>query len=1607
MLEGQRGCYHRTMIKTANILVNKTARLFSAVLLVLTLVQSASAASHIWSGAVNGLWSNAGNWSSGGVPVIGEANIALSFPGGATRTVMTNDIGALNLMSMNFSGSNYVVRGGSAISFNTSALLQLLCSGNSNIIESTLNLSNFFTVSVADNRVMAFHTLTGPGTLTKFGEGQLHLRGGAANSLSGGYTVSVGALHLEKTGGATAVAGPLTIIGTTNFGELASVRLFDSEQIAGNVNVTIHRTALLNLNGFTNTINNLTVMAGTVYGSGLLRLNGAMNLSAQDNTFPATDVFPLIQTDVEFLGASTTITVSNLTCEIEGDIVEYGGTTVINKAGPGTLWLKGGGNNPGAINVIEGGLRAEFATSLGTAVGNTTVGLGATLTLGAGMTTSESLVLSNASTLGIASGVVHSFGNIGITGEVTVNVPVVDNQLLLNGAISGAGGLKKIGDGELMITGNTTNTFTGASTVAKGRINLKKPDNLRAIGSVTVTNGAQLKVDSHEQIDNAGVVSLYTGAGFLVTNFNETLGGLNLGAGVTVDTGTGTLTLLGDTFAGAPYSTTFGAAVVKGQLSLGGALRKFSSNPGTTPLTLDCTVLNGSGTGGIWLTNGDLYLLRSNSFTGPVIVNGFCGVSNSFAFGASGGGVIISNAPITPSTLALLSPTMTVTGESLTNLSFNFLEFSGTNAWNGPIVTSNRLIFSGNWLTNQMTVDASISGSGGVAIHGGRLLLLQSNTYTGNTDVHGGPLVIRHPQALGSGAMGTVIWEGGNLTLELANGAEVLGEALTFEPAEFIEDTNNILVMAGAVSNTWSGPVTLKMAAQMSVHDTNGILAINGSISGTESLEKRGPGKLILAGSNANSYASITTVNAGTLRLQKPNGVQAVSNLTVRMGGRVEWGANEQLPDGATLILTDGWGINTNVAALSGQTETITRLEVHGLGSIEGTSGTLKLHENIRLNGAICDFQPTLQLSSGVHHVELVDSSSFGRLNMLGAIHEFGGSAGIDIVGCTMMLTKSNSFSGPVNASRFDTELIIKHPQALGSAVSGTTVSNYALFYLDMPSGSVIEGESLTVANAGVPGFAGTEIRMLSFGTNTWAGPIVIEDDLCVIREYELSSRLILSGSVSGPGQVTTLGPGTLVLEGNAPNTFNGLSVLSGTVRLAKANGIPAVGGNVTIDNGGFGSPLPTVILDNSEQFPAGTTVSMDNGGTLNLNNYTATIKKLLGSGQVSIGFGTLTISNAVNEFSSFNGTTTAAAGGTRLIKHGPATQGLFGMNNLNGDVFVQNGTLGLGDSLIGEMHLAAGSVADLFAQSTHWGSLSGAGNIDSTSSPIRVGHNNASTTYSGTIFNGGATNLIKVGTGILTMTGTNTYPGLTIVENGGGIINGSLAGSVLVKGSLIGTIATLGGTGQVQNVTLDGAGAWLAPGATTNFPSYGRLNLNNLTATTGSRYVCEIGGTNAGLNLDQINASGTVTLAGGHAEFVAFGVGMVSNNYAVVKSIAPVSGIFLGDPEGDFLFPGAGRTMQITYLTAGGKEVTLSEQAGTPPSNIQIGGITAQTNGHITLSGTGTIGATYFVEANTDLNTTNWVNIGSVMGSWNGGIMFTDTNAPDFSQRFYRFRQQ
>ena len=131
----------------------------------------------------------------------------------------------------------------------------------------------------------------------------------------------------------------------------------------------------------------------------------------------------------------------------------------------------------------------------------------------------------------------------------------------------------------------------------------------------------------------------------------------------------------------------------------------------------------------------------------------------------------------------------------------------------------------------------------------------------------------------------------------------------------------------------------------------------------------------------------------------------------------------------------------------------------------------------------------------------------------------------------------------------------------------------------------------------------------------------------------------------------------------------------------------------------------------------------------------------------------------------------------------------------------MQNSTLDTtGSGILSFGSLSAATLGGL----TGHGTLSLA-NASSRAVALSAGNNNSSTAYSGTLQGPGS--LTKIGSGILAMSGTNTYTGPTTISQGKLVVDGWLTNSaVSVNGG------TLGGTGYLSSVTVNARGT-LAPG--------------------------------------------------------------------------------------------------------------------------------------------------------------------------------------------------
>ncbi len=155
---------------------------------------------------------------------------------------------------------------------------------------------------------------------------------------------------------------------------------------------------------------------------------------------------------------------------------------------------------------------------------------------------------------------------------------------------------------------------------------------------------------------------------------------------------------------------------------------------------------------------------------------------------------------------------------------------------------------------------------------------------------------------------------------------------------------------------------------------------------------------------------------------------------------------------------------------------------------------------------------------------------------------------------------------------------------------------------------------------------------------------------------------------------------------------------------------------------------------------------------------------------------------------------TYAITGSGSLLKTGSGMLVLQGNNSYGGGTTVNGGTLQVGYAGaipygpgVGDLTINGSGVFDLAGNATNINGLWGNGTADDSvgGGTLTVGNNDATSTYSGTIQNSNSTvgflALDKVGSGTLTLTGTNTYLGGTtandgtlIVTNNEGLADGS-----------------------------------------------------------------------------------------------------------------------------------------------------------------------------------------------------------------------------------------
>jgi autotransporter-associated beta strand protein len=597
------------------------------------------------------------------------------------------------------------------------------------------------------------------------------------------------------------------------------------------------------------------------------------------------------------------------------------------------------------------------------------------------------------------------------------------------------------------------------------------------------------------------------------------------------------------------------------------------------------------------------------------------------------------------------------------NMGTGFLDFRpphSINALSGTATINGRIgLPSGDIAVNatgSLVVNATITGSFGFSKSGlGTMTLNGTNTYSGLTVVQAGWLRLQNGNALGSSASGTVVSNLASLVLNAAFG--VTNESLTlngFGASTFW----GAFDCEASGNNFWTGPVTLNADSTIAPYAGANVLRISGAISGPGGLivgteTGSGSGSLYFEGTNVNTYAGTTLVNAGTLFLARGgDDGRAIPGPLVISKGVVRLGAPWQIYSPTESVTMS----NSTLLDLNNFDEWIGPLDMTGAQITTGTgllylgastlnvnastvamstiSGRVDLWSSVKtITCASGSFNPALQISANVSGTGIIKNGT-GNLQLSGA-NTYGG-----------LTTINNGF------------IIINQPTGLGTGAAGTVLNGGRLSLV----GAAVLAEPLTNTSA-------SSILQAS-GASGWGTNVVLNAEMEI--QVLSAGTLDISGTISGSGGITKTQPGTLRLSGGGANTYAGTTVVdAGTLELGKTAFTRSVPGNLVINNSAI------TRLASSEQTANSADVLVNGGGLFDFATFDTYLDTLHGSGTVNFGIGGWIWIGLNNGSSTFDGlfTGTGYAPGWTVGKSGTGTFTMNGNNTFTaGNINIQGG---------------------------------------------------------------------------------------------------------------------------------------------------------------------------------------------------------------------------------------------------------------------------------------------------------------------------------------------
>ena len=1131
--------------------------------------------------------------------------------GGSSFMATQDGLTVVNSLEFNSSGAITVAPGTATVPLTISAGSNTFVAGTGIVVDAGAG-ADTISANLALPRSESFlNNSTSPLTLTGTvsGAGTTLTYGGTG---TGGFTVAGSNTY---TGG-TAVAVPagtvVTLANTAALGPASNTVSVASGTLALN-GLAVTQSAL-NLAGgsvsgagtltLTSTAAAVQVPVGANYSSASPALSSTLALSGSTNSIVkaaggAAGGTPVLSGNIA-LGGNTTVVVADTSGDAAPELALTGviggtgsltladnappaGVAVANTSDNGTLFLGGSNTYGGGTNINYGRLVVASNNALST--GTVTINIGAGNNSGGTLQLGDANYTATTSPLAVAS---------------TVNGLSIPNAITLGGATNGnnsAGIINAVGN----------NTLAGPVTLANANQVISVASGTTLTVSGSIGSAAAATTSTFLSTPNAALGTL------LLTGNNTYVGGTSVGNGGTVRVGS--ITALGST---ANTVVVTGTNTSRGVLDLNGM--------SVTQATLN---LSGGQLGD--LVGGGLLTLNNPS--GPAILvpvgqgygpfNTPAGVGSislagttNYVVRAAGG---TSNGPVLTGGLALSGNSIfalaDTTGDTVP-------EFTVTGVVSGPGVLSVADNNTASGITPTNTSDT------------GTLLLTNSNTYTGGTNISYGRIVIANAAALGTGTvtiggitnasggtlqLGNANYNSGNSTLSIANNFTALTVANNINLSGATSGNYSAGIINNVGVNTLGGTLSLTAAAE-AINVSGGSLTLAGPISST------GNTTLTLTGTTASSAAAPAFTLSGTNTFTGNLVIGNTTNATyVRAGSSAALGSTSGMVSLIAGVGASGTAPSTTFGVLDvfGQSLATGALNMAGGRVIDSaaTPGTLTLTAGGGSTGLALTFNSPLNAYTSPLGVAIISGPTLALPN--GGYVTKPANVGFPVVGSNVVLggpaTVALSQNGTGNAgpelqlagniSGAGSITLANNATVPGAAI--TTVSDEPTLELSggntYAGGTTVSYGRVLVNNAAalgsgtvtVNGAVGSTGGTLQVGTTTLSSPLANANTSGT--SLVIANALVLGGATTGTY-------GAALVNGTGTNTFSGpvsltqsqvnVNVSSGTT--LTLSGVVSGTGNGLATTGGAG-PL---ILTNADTYTGATTVGA--GTVLQLGTGTA-----------------------------------------------------------------------------------------------------------------------------------------------------------------------------------------------------------------------------------------------------------------------------------------------------------------------------------------------------------------------------------------------------------------